>query len=111
MSQDTSDEVTMCALHFCKSSTRCWTVVCSSSSCIRLSNYFMSFHSQHTRPAVAVHGDVQRQVWRGGSREGSGRDAIVLLMLQRDCMVSVPAIRASQPSSPPPQHAPRFSLL
>ena len=26
---------------------------------------------------------VQWQVWRGGSREGSGRDAIVLLMLQR----------------------------
>ena len=43
-------------------------------------------------------GNVQRQVWRGGSREGSGRDASVLLMLQRDCMVSMPAIRASQPS-------------
>eukprot|EP00964_Phaeocystis_antarctica_P025554 scaffold14378_cov67-Phaeocystis_antarctica.AAC.1 len=50
-------------------------------------------------PTVPV---VQRQVcvWRGGSREGSGRDAIVLLMLQRDCMVSMPAIQASQPSSP-----------
>ena len=58
----------------------------------------MSFRSQHTRPAVAVHGDVQRQVWQGGSRECSGRDASVLLMLQRDCMVSMPAIRASQPS-------------
>ena len=58
----------------------------------------MSFRSQHPRPAVAVDGDVQRQVWRGGSREGSGRDASVLLMLQRDCMVSMPAIRASQPS-------------
>ena len=60
----------------------------------------MSFRSQHPRPAVALDGDVQRQVWRGGSREGSGRDAIVLLMLQRDCMVSMPAVRASQPSSP-----------
>ena len=58
----------------------------------------MSFRSQHPRPAVAVDGDVQRQVWRGGPREGSGRDASVLLMLQRDCMVSMPAIRASQPS-------------
>ena len=48
-------------------------------------------------PTVPV---VQRQVWRGGSREGSGRDAIVLLMLQRDCMVSMLAIQASQPSSP-----------
>ena len=38
--------------------------------------------------------------WRGGSREGSGRDALVLLVLQRDCMVSTPAIQASQPSSP-----------
>ena len=60
----------------------------------------MSFRSQHLRPAVAVDGDVQRQVWRGGSREGSGRDALVLLVLQRDCMVSTPAIHASQPSSP-----------
>jgi len=58
----------------------------------------MSFRSQHPRPAVAVDGNVQRQVWRGGPREGSGRDASVLLMLQRDCMVSMPAIRASQPS-------------
>ena len=32
---------------------------------------------------LPVDGDVQRQVWRGGSREGSGRDAVVLLMLQR----------------------------
>ena len=50
--------------------------------------------------ADVLDGDVQRQVWRGGSREGSGRDASVLLMLQRDCMVSTPAIQASQPSSP-----------
>jgi len=48
--------------------------------------------------ADVLHANVQRQVWRGGPREGSGRDASVLLMLQRDCMVSMPAIRASQPS-------------
>ena len=48
--------------------------------------------------ARVLHANVQRQVWRGGPREGSGRDASVLLMLQRDCMVSMPAIRASQPS-------------
>ena len=50
--------------------------------------------------ADVLHANVQRQVWRGGPREGSGRDASVLLMLQRDCMVSMPAIQASQPSSP-----------
>ena len=50
------------------------------------------------KPADVLHGNVQRQVWRGGPREGSGRDASVLLMLQRDCMVSMPPIRASQPS-------------
>ena len=55
----------------------------------------MSFRSHHTQPAVAEDGDVKRQVWRGGSREGSDRDAIVLLMLQRDCMVAMPAVRAS----------------
>ena len=48
--------------------------------------------------ADVLHANVQRQVWRGGPREGSGRDASVLLMLQRDCMVSMPPIRASQPS-------------
>jgi len=50
------------------------------------------------KPADVLDANVQRQVWRGGPREGSGRDASVLLMLQRDCMVSMPAIRASQPS-------------
>ena len=50
------------------------------------------------KPADVLDGNVQRQVWRGGPREGSDRDASVLLMLQRDCMVSMPAIRASQPS-------------
>ena len=50
--------------------------------------------------ADVLHANVQQQVWRGGPREGSDRDASVLLMLQRDCMVSTPAIRASQSSSP-----------
>ena len=49
--------------------------LCSSSSCVDCPN--MSFRSQHPRPAVAVDGDVQRQVWRGGSRKGSGRDAML----------------------------------
>ena len=43
---------------------------------------------------------VTRAVWQGGCREGSGRDAIVLLMLQRGCMESMPAAQASQPSMP-----------
>ena len=58
----------------------------------------VSFRCQHSRAADAPNTDVQRQVRRGRSREGSGRDSIVPLLLQRDCMVSVPAIRASQPS-------------
>ena len=58
----------------------------------------LSSRHQHPRPVDVPDGNVQRQVWRGGPREGSDRDASVLLMLQRDCMVSMPAIRASQPS-------------
>ena len=41
-----------------------------------------------------------RQLWRGGCRGSSGRDAFVLLMLQRYCMESMPAIRSLQPSPP-----------
>ena len=47
----------------------------------------MSFRRQHPRAADVPNTNVQLQLWREGSREGSGRDAIVPLVLQRDCIV------------------------
>ena len=54
-----------------------------------------------SQAAVAVHADVKLQlVWRGGPREGSGRDVIVPLMLQRDRHGQCRLRRLFQPSPP-----------
>ena len=60
----------------------------------------MSFRQQHPQAADVLEADVQLRLWRHGSRESSGRDAIVLLVLQRECILSMPAIRSLQPSPP-----------
>ena len=53
-------------------------------------------------PSDLLCADAKRQAWRAGSTEGSGRDTIVPMMLKRDCMVPILAIRAFQPSPPRP---------
>ena len=73
-------------------------VVCKCGLDSRMQLYYTCQSGACRCQADVLHANVQGQVWRGGPREGSGRDASVLPMLQRDCMVSMPAIRASQPS-------------
>eukprot|EP00964_Phaeocystis_antarctica_P058856 scaffold34915_cov58-Phaeocystis_antarctica.AAC.4 len=58
------------ALHFCKSSTRCWTVLRSLTSCIRLSNSGWTTCKSEARrrrgrrrPAAGVARRVQRRQW------------------------------------------------
>ena len=69
----------ICTLHFCTSSTRCWTVLCSSSSCVRLSKSRWTAGKIETcrctgrqRPAAGVARRVQTRQW---SRRERAADA------------------------------------
>ena len=66
-------------LQFCKSSTRCWRVLCSSSSCVRLSKHELPKPTSSTcscrgrrRPAAGVARRAQRRQWSRRERAADG---------------------------------------